>query len=97
MSDKPENPKNDTPDWELMIEESQDIYFLKHEVKRLMRVNDALEFRANLAYAFGYGDSEGGVGFDSGFLIEDIHINQDDVSIWTAQENDQPPESDSDE
>lgn len=92
------NKKNsNTPDWDLMIETSEDIYFLKHEVKRLMRQNDALEFRAQLAYAFGYGDCEGGVGFDSKFMIEDIHMSQDDESIWTAQENDQAPDSDSDE
>ena len=92
MSDEkyPEKSDKCPIDWQKMLDESKDIYFLKREVKRLMRENDALEFRAQLAYAFGYGDSQGGQEFDGTFDITDIYIEQDDDDAWTAARGDQP-------
>ena len=96
MADKPNKPDINYPDWNAMLEEGKQIHFLKREIKRLMRLNDGLEFHAQLAYAFGYGDSKGGLDFDSEFCIEDISIEQDDDDneIWTAQRNDQPTDDD---
>lgn len=85
--------QNECPiDWNKYIEECESMYFLKREVKRLMRINDAFEFRAQLSYSFGYGDATAGLDFDGEFCIDDIHLEQDDDTQWTAQENDQPDE-----
>lgn len=90
--------QNECPiDWNKYIEECQDHYFLKREVKRLMRINDAFEFRARLAYAFGYGDAYAGLDFDGEFCVDDIYMEQDDDAKWTAQEREQPSEDDNDE
>ena len=91
MSEKYPEKSDDCPiDWNNYIAECEDNYFLKREVKRLMRINDAMEFRAQLAYAFGYGDAQAGLDFDGEFCVEDIHIDQDDDDKWTAQEREDP-------
>lgn len=83
--------KNSCPiDWNKYIEQCEATHFLKREVKRLMRINDAFEFRAQLAYAFGYGDATAGLDFDGEFCVDDIYMEQDDDEVWTAQENDKP-------
>lgn len=84
MTNKKSDPKKETntyiyPDWNAMVEDAVDIYFLKHEVKRLMRANDSLEWRAQLAYAFGWGDNEGGQVFDSKFIVDNISATDNEV------------------
>jgi len=83
--------------WNTYIEECENQVFLAREVKRLMRINDAFEFRSSLAYAFGYGDAMGGVDFDGEFCIEDIHIEQDDDDKWTAMRREDEPTKDDDD
>jgi len=95
MSDEkyPEKSDECPIDWAMMIAECEDNVFLAREVKRLMRKNDALEFRANLAYAFGYGDASAGLDFEGNFCIDDIYIEQDDDDDkWTAKPGDNPSE-----
>jgi len=90
-------PAPGTPDWNKYIAECEDNYFLKHEVKRLMRMNDGLEWRAQLAYAFGFGDAKADLDFDSEFCVDDVQIEQDDDTQWTAQTRDLPPLVDSED
>lgn len=82
---------NECPiDWNSYIEECENNLFLAREVKRLMRINDAYEFRSTLAYAFGYGDATAGLDFDGEFCVDDIYLEQDDDTQWTAQEREDP-------
>ncbi len=82
---------NECPiDWNKYIEECENNIFLAREVKRLMRINDAFEFRSTLAYAFGYGDATAGLDFDGEFCVDDIYLEQDDDAQWTAQEREDP-------
>ncbi len=81
MANKKSRPKDEKssikyPDWDLMVATAIDMYFLKHEVKRLMQLNDSLEWRAQLAYSFGWGDCKGGQEFDSSFCIDNIELDQ---------------------
>ncbi len=79
MSDSKDQKPDDIkyPDWDKMVINAVDNYFLKHEVKRLMQTNDSLEWRAQLAYAFGWGDCKGGQEFDSAFCIDNIEFDQE--------------------
>ena len=101
MSEKnekyPEKSDECPINWNTYIEECEQQVFLAREVKRLMRINDAFEFRSQLAYAFGYGDATGGLDFDGEFCIEDIHIDQDDDEKWTAMRREDEPKSDNDD
>jgi len=74
---KDENSRIQYPDWNIMVSDAIDNYFLKHEVKRLMKTNDSLEWRAQLAYSFGWGDCKGGQKFDSTFCINNVEIDQE--------------------
>lgn len=99
MSDEkyPEKSDECPIDWNRYIGECEDHFFLKREVKRLMRLNDAMEFRAQLAYAFGYGDATAGLDFDGEFNMDDIHIEQDDDAAWTAMEREDQAKKDADD
>lgn len=80
MTSKNQEPEGlKYPNWELIVSSAVDNYFLKHEVKRLMQINDSLEWRAQLAYSFGYGDHKGGQEFDSTFLVDSLEITDSEI------------------
>lgn len=101
MIDKKPKPKDEKsgikyPNWETMVSNAIDNYFLKHEVKRLMKINDSLEWRAQLAYSFGWGDCKGGQKFDSSFCISNVENDQerDDFldDVFNFDDLDEDPE-----
>ena len=96
MTDKSPKPKKEIttyiyPDWNQMANIALDVYFLKHEVKRLMKTNDSLEWRSQLAYTFGWADCKQGEPFDAAFHIDNIGTdNNPDIFIDDVDVDDLP-------